>query len=99
MENQHRQIKGYRELSQKEIDLMNRIKEFGPQLKQLVDDVYEHVLEQHKEASGESPHEANQRELFRLTEAKPLDWLTEGKGELQKGLMFLTRAVAQPTFF
>jgi hypothetical protein len=27
MDNQHRQIKGYRELSQDEIDLMNRIKE------------------------------------------------------------------------
>ena len=26
MENQHRKIKGYRELSQEEIDLMNRIK-------------------------------------------------------------------------
>ena len=26
MENQHRQIKGYRELSQEEIDLMNEIK-------------------------------------------------------------------------
>lgn len=27
MENQHRQIKGYRELSQEEIDLMNEVKE------------------------------------------------------------------------
>lgn len=99
MDNQHRQIKGYRELSQKDIDLMNRIKEFGPQLKQLVDDVYEHVATQHKEASGESPHTANQGELFRLTEAKPFKWLEEGSKDLQKGLMFLTRAVAQPTFF
>lgn len=29
MENQHRKIKGYRELSQQEIDLMNQIKEIG----------------------------------------------------------------------
>jgi len=29
MENQHRKIKGYRELSQEEIDLMNMIKEQG----------------------------------------------------------------------
>lgn len=29
MENQHRQIAGYRELSQPEIDLMNRIKELA----------------------------------------------------------------------
>ncbi|WAR42925.1 Acb2/Tad1 domain-containing protein [Methylomonas rapida] len=32
MENQHRHIKGYRELSQEEIDLMNRIKVKGEEL-------------------------------------------------------------------
>ncbi|WZL14738.1 hypothetical protein [Vibrio phage vB_VpaM_XM1] len=32
MENQHRKIKGYRELSQEEVDLMNRIKEKGQEL-------------------------------------------------------------------
>lgn len=32
MDNQHRQIKGYRELSQVEIDLMNRIKAKGAEL-------------------------------------------------------------------
>jgi len=32
MENQHRQIKGYRELIKEEIDLMNRIKEKGQEL-------------------------------------------------------------------
>ncbi len=36
MENQHRKISGYRELSQDEIDLMNEIKAFGPQLEALV---------------------------------------------------------------
>ena len=29
MENQHRQIKGYRELTQEEIDLVNNVKELG----------------------------------------------------------------------
>lgn len=37
MENQHRQIKGYRELSQGEIDTMNRIKEHGIALGELVE--------------------------------------------------------------
>ena len=37
MDNQHRQIKGYRELSQVEIDLMNEIKEQGKILGDLVD--------------------------------------------------------------
>ena len=32
MENQHRQIKGYRELTQVEIDLMNEIKTKGAEL-------------------------------------------------------------------
>ncbi|SKC78411.1 hypothetical protein SAMN05445504_2389 [Burkholderia sp. CF099] len=36
MENQHRQIKGYRELSQEEIDLMNEIKTKGAELGELV---------------------------------------------------------------
>ena len=36
MENQHRQIKGYRELSQEEINLMNEIKIKGAELGELV---------------------------------------------------------------
>lgn len=36
MDNQHRQIKGYRELSQQEIDLMNEIKAKGVELGDLV---------------------------------------------------------------
>ena len=36
MENQHRQIKGYRELSQVEIDLMNVFKTKGAELGELV---------------------------------------------------------------
>lgn len=37
MDNQHRQIKGYRELGQDEIDLMNEIKQKGVELGALVD--------------------------------------------------------------
>lgn len=37
MENQHRQIKGYRELSAEEIALMNEIKAKGAELGSLVD--------------------------------------------------------------
>ena len=37
MENQHRKITGYRELSQAEIDLMNEIKAKGEELGSLVD--------------------------------------------------------------
>ena len=37
MENQHRKIKGYRELDQTEIDVMNEIKSTGAELGKLVD--------------------------------------------------------------
>lgn len=49
MENQHRQIKGYRELSQAEIDLMNEIKAQGVALEALIEKLltpgpgYEHL--------------------------------------------------------
>ena len=37
MDNQHKQIKGYRDLSQEEIDLMNEVKAKGVELGELVD--------------------------------------------------------------
>ena len=37
MDNQHREIKGYRELSQDEIDLMNEIKVQGVKLGELIE--------------------------------------------------------------
>lgn len=39
MDNQHKKIKGYRELSQVEIDLMNRIKEQGACLELMIADL------------------------------------------------------------
>ncbi len=42
MDNQHRQIKGYRELDQSEIDLMNEIKQKGAELGDLIDKLHAH---------------------------------------------------------
>lgn len=39
MDNQHRKIKGYRELSQEDIDLMNEVKAEGLRLAVLIDKV------------------------------------------------------------
>jgi hypothetical protein len=36
MDNQHRQIKGYRDLTQDEINMMNTIKSMGIQLEELI---------------------------------------------------------------
>lgn len=91
MENQHQKIKGYRELNQEEIDLMNRIKEFGPMLQVLTDDLDKYLTHQLNNLESE--------ELERFTNAQSHTWLWEGKIALQKGLMALTRSVAQPTFF
>lgn len=41
MENQHRLIAGYRELSPGEIDLVNKIKAQGAQLEALVDELHD----------------------------------------------------------
>lgn len=93
MENQHRKIKGYRELSQTEIDLMNKIKEQGQVLESLIAEVKEHHLTQ-RMISGK---DADERE--RLNDAEPERWAALGRTHFQEGLMALTRSVAQPTFF
>ena len=74
MDNQHRQIKGYRELSEEEIALMNEIKQKGAELGELV-------------------------EKLRANEKLDQRWVSVGATDLQKGLMGLTRSVAQPSFF
>lgn len=54
MENQHRKIKGYRELSQEEVDLMNRIKEKGAELLVLQDELANRLStdDEHKRAEA-----------------------------------------------
>jgi hypothetical protein len=91
MENQHKLIKGFRDLTQTEIDLMNRIKAFGPQLQDLVNDVHQHLYTQYDNGDRD--------ECERIKAANPIKWLQEGTLDLQKGLMSVTRAVAQPTSF
>ncbi len=97
-DNQHRLIKGYRELSEEEISLMNRIKSQGPVLEELVRDIDTYLTNQALSALGDKPDEGNE-ELSRIDHAQPCLWMEEGRVSLQKGLMFLTRSIAQPTFF
>ncbi len=80
-------IKGYRNLSQAEIDLMNEIKEAGEQLRHLVTRVQNHINSQ---PAPEVPHS-------QVT--NPGRWAALAQTDLQTGLMALTRAVAQPTSF
>jgi hypothetical protein len=91
MENQHRKISGYRELSQTEIDLMNQIKSIGEVLEGTIARVWEHIDTQY--ASRDEAEQA------RLDKADPMRWIIKATDDLQVGLMELTRAVAQPTKF
>lgn len=92
MDNQHRKIAGYRELSQTEIDLMNKIKALGPVLEALCDKVDAHIQAQLQAANSDE-------ERARLKAANPELWADWGRSGLQADLMYLTRSVAQPSFF
>jgi hypothetical protein len=97
MENQHRKISGYRELSQEEIDLMNEIKALGPQIEDMLEKIRLHVINQRQHAMDAKPNDV--ATLDRLTDATPERFVALAKTDFQTALMYLTRAVAQPTFF
>lgn len=99
MDNQHRQIKGYRELSQGEIDLMNLVKRQGGDLEALLAAVTQHVSAQRQLShTAEAPAKSS-IEQQRLDAAQPERWAAIARTHFQEGLMALTRAVAQPGFF
>lgn len=99
MENQHRKINGYRELTQADIDLMNEIKALGPQIEAVCDKVKAHIAAQRAAADGTTGEGYDENELLRLKAATPEQWEGTGRIAAQTALMYLTRAVAQPTFF
>lgn len=89
MENQHRQISGYRELDQNEIDQMNKIKAEGLRLSALLDEC--RAIDVTEGKNGDREHDE------RLDEASR--WRSIAKTHFQEGLMALTRSVAKPGFF
>ena len=96
MDNQHRKISGYRELSKEEIALMNEVKALGVQIENVLLTVGNHILAQ-RDASriqgGVPSVDA------RMNNATPERFLATAKTQIQTGLMLATRAVAQPEFF
>lgn len=106
MDNQHKKIKGYRDLLQEEIDLMNRIKGKGAELLALQDELVHRLntnLEVKQAAAIRSQLGPNDfaseeyQEFTRFNVAEPLRWAAIGKTDIQTGIMALVRAVAQPT--
>lgn len=92
MENQHRKISGYRELNQTEINLINKIKELGVLIESVALEVDNHLKTQ-------ATFTTSEEEKQRIWDATPGRFHSLAKTDLQTGLMYLTRAVAQPTFF
>lgn len=87
MDNQHKKITGYRDLTQQEIDLMNEIKAEGKRLHELCEKVREHLL-----LSEHLSHEIEPA-------FSPSRWAAMAATDFQTGLMALTRAVARPSSF
>jgi hypothetical protein len=107
MKDQHEKIKGYRDLSQTEIDLMNRIKEKGAELLGLQAQLVGYLetsaeLKKNAALSASGGLAWQQcafdecREYRRFVEAEPLRWAAIAKTDIQTGIMALVRAVAQP---
>lgn len=106
MENQHRKIKGYRELNKEEIELMNAIKEQGTKLINLHAELQARLRTdaEVKQAAAQQSKihptdEASDEciELRRFQAAEPLRWCAIGKTDIETGVMALVRAVAQPS--
>lgn len=88
MENQHRKIKGYRELSQQEIDLMNEVKQKGEELGCLFSKI-ENVFE-----SAESDMPLSVAQSFQRQQC-----ITQAEVNLKQGIMWMVRSVALPESF
>lgn len=90
MENQHKKIKGYRDLSQAEVDLMNKIKEHAESTKALLDSVK--AMRERLQGELSPPIDASQY-------SESMRCLALAKTYLQTGQMWFVRAVALPDSF
>lgn len=90
MDNQHRKITGYRELTQDEINLMNEVKAKGAELEALLAKctATDAALEDTEPPGLDA-------DAFREAGR----WRAIARTHFQEGLMALTRSVAKPAFF
>lgn len=87
MDNQHRKISSYRDLTEAEVALMNEGKALAEQC-----GAYIVKLRKHADVARKSDEHATQ---------PPLDqrWISIGATDLQRGFMAVIRGIAQPTTF
>lgn len=93
MDNQHQKIKGYRDLSQTEIDLMNEGKALAEQCGAWIAKL---------RTFPATPANGQPHLVAGVAESKPtLDQraISIGATELQTGFMWAIRGIAQPTTF
>lgn len=88
MKEQHEKIKGYRKLTDTEIDLMNRLKSIEADITEVYSEIESILISNIDSASPE--------ESFRIQRSLAGEWLASGYIDTCKGLMQLIRAVAQP---
>lgn len=90
MDNQHKKIKGYRDLSQQEIDLMNKIKANAESTRVLLEEVQ--MLRTAMQGELAPPLDAVQY-------GESMRCLALAKTNLQQGYMWFVRGVALPETF
>ena len=88
MKDQHTLIKGYRDLSQREIDLMNEGKALAVQVGEWIAKL--EAANTRMSSTGDSSINPD------LIDPR---WLAIGKTDLQKGFMCAIRSIAKPTTF
>lgn len=98
LDNQHQKIKGYRELSQEEIDLMNEIKEHGETTKALLKKVADLRMAE-QDAVLESNDEIQDEEKMLSAVQQSVRCLDLAYEYLQTGQMWFVRSIALPDSF
>lgn len=110
MKDQHEKIAGYRDLTQPELDLINRIKAKGKEIGALCEELQRLTPQRgaHQELVTSTGAGIQQQALadgtpvLRSVDGSPFTdprWLAIGQTHLQQGLMAITRAVARPDGF
>lgn len=99
MDNQHRLIAGYRELSPEEIALMNEIKSKAAEVGELVERLETGLVGGPALTPVTVPCGETGVLSVSAEEYEAHRWIEIGKGHLQQGFMALTRAVARPAGF
>ena len=98
MDNQHKLIAGYRDLTEEEIALMNEVKAKATEVGALLEKLRKGMQ---SDDSLLEPVQVGELTFASVSdETVEIDrWLSIGQDHLQQGFMALTRAIARPTTF